>query len=98
MASSEELTWKQIPVHFAAHMAVGVAMFVLVGSAALVLHFFVMWLEHLQLPAWMLFCTTLIEYGMFACDIGLFVIFIGRSVWSHARLMVTTSVDRGVPV
>ena len=87
------LRWKQIPLHFGVHVLLGAAMFILVGTAALLLHRFVEWLAKYELPGWMVTSAESLEYGLYMVDVLLFVIYILRTAVHHGRLMIETDVD-----
>jgi hypothetical protein len=89
----DELTWSEVPKRFALHIAIGVFMFVAVGVAAVALHLFVDWLEHHRLPGWMVVTARGLEYLLYSGDIGLFSIYVVRTVLAHGRELLTTKVE-----
>jgi hypothetical protein len=88
-----ELTWSDVPRRFAVHIAIGVLMFATVGLAAVALHLFVDWLEHHRLPIWMVMAAKGLEYGLYSGDIGLFSIYVVRTVLAHGKELLTMKVE-----
>lgn len=93
MDAAQTLAWRDLPIRFAIHIAVGVAMFLIIGIAALALHLFVGWLEFKALPTAMVLSARVLEYSLYFIDVLLFTLYTLRTAWSHGKLMLFATVE-----
>jgi hypothetical protein len=67
--------------HFFVHICVGTFIFVGIGFAAVVLHWFVNWVEAQGVLAEAVYVLTAVEYFLFVLDILAFLWFMVRIGW-----------------
>jgi len=68
-------------------------MFVIIGSVAVALHAFVVWMERHHLARWIVVSARWTEYGLYGVDFALFTLYVARSAFYHVREMFRTEVD-----
>ncbi|WP_156446863.1 hypothetical protein [Bradyrhizobium yuanmingense] len=67
--------------HFGVHIVVGTVLFTFIGTAAVILHLFVQWIETLQTPLIIPYVLKTLEYVVFALDVLAYLWFLFRIVW-----------------
>jgi hypothetical protein len=87
------LAWKEVPIRFAVHIAIGAAMFMLVGAVAVLLHEFVHWMEIKGLHRYAIYVVSSLKWGIFAGDVYLFGIYLGRTLIHHSKTFWTVEVQ-----
>jgi len=67
------------------HVTVGTAIFVLISSAAVGLHFWMEWLISLEISEFIIDGCRWTKYGVFTADLIAFGVFIVRTTWRLIR-------------
>jgi hypothetical protein len=68
--------------HFILHVAIGVILFLAVGSASVLLHEFTVWMEARHLDSWMVAVAKWLTWGVFGADAVCFSIFMLLTTWA----------------
>ena len=92
VAQPEVVAWKDIPKRFAVHVVIGVFMFLVVGAAAVGLHYFVEWMTASGLDSWMIRVARWLEYFLYGADVLVFSVYIARATFHHLMMLVKRDV------
>ena len=77
---SLKLVW-----HFFIHILTGTGVFVGIGFAFVLLHWFVQWVETQGIPIQAIYVLRFVEYLVFSLDVLSYLWFLGRVTWKFAR-------------
>lgn len=80
--------WWHTPWEFLVHALVGTLIFLIIATPAVGLDFLIKWLASQDVSDIIIYGLKGAEYALFFVDLVLFVVFLVRTAWVHAKKMI----------
>jgi TRAP-type C4-dicarboxylate transport system permease small subunit len=75
----------RLVLRFALHTIIGVALFLLIGGAAVFLNYCTIWIEGTGISPYVMYGVHGIEFLLFAIDVICFLVFVFKETWIFVR-------------